>query len=215
MLTKELAEKYGEKAFHKKNTRLKISVNNGLFYICSGFVKLLYEQKKGQVIAIDIYKRNEFFGYFNSENLPGQCKMELIFLEDTELIFIDYQTIHHHSIMDNRLRVDFLRIIKTLLQESLLRFFILSVLKKSEIILHMLYYLASKFGTDLKNGKTLVTVKLTDLDFKELCNTTREKVSRTMASLRKDGIVERKNGHLIISSKEDINKRLSHNYLAL
>ncbi|MGJ7909650.1 hypothetical protein [Neobacillus sp. LXY-1] len=46
MLLNELALKYGKKALYKKNDGLNIHMNNGLYYINRGTVKLLYGHSK-------------------------------------------------------------------------------------------------------------------------------------------------------------------------
>jgi CRP-like cAMP-binding protein len=214
MLLDELAITKGKKAFLKKNDYLNINMNKGLFYINSGAVKLQYGHTKDQVIAIDIYKKGEFFGYLDCVCFTGECHTKLVFLEDTEIIFLDNETIHNHYIFDNNLRVNFLKIFGKLLHDSIQRIFILSSLKKSEIILHMLYYLAIKFGRILNCGRIMVTIKLNNTDIRELCNTTRENVSRTLANLKKDGILEVENGHLIISNKTVLDDLILYNYFA-
>jgi CRP/FNR family transcriptional regulator, cyclic AMP receptor protein len=214
MLLKALAIKYGKKVFHKKNNSLNIHLEKGLFYILNGTVKYLYGHTKDQVIAINIYKGGEFFGYVDSVCFTDKCNMELFFLEDTELIFLDNETIQLHSTLDNNLRVDFIKTIRALLQDSIEKFFVLSILKKNEVIVQMLYYLTIKFGKVLNNGKVLVTVKLNDNDLKELCNTSREKVNRTLSVLKKDGILERKNGFLVISSKEELSSLIPYDFFA-
>jgi CRP/FNR family transcriptional regulator len=214
MLLNELVMKYGDKVSYKKNQELNIKMNHGLFYINRGTVKLLFGHTKKQTIALDIYKRGEFFGYIDRLCFTGECHTKTVFLEDAELLFLDNETIHNHSIMDNSLRVHFLKVFGTLLKDSIQRLFILSALKKSEIIMHMLYYLALKFGRVLESGRIMVTIKLNNTDFREICNTTRENVSRTLSNLKRDGILDVQNGHLIFSSKDVLDDLMLDNYFA-
>jgi CRP/FNR family transcriptional regulator, polysaccharide utilization system transcription regulator len=206
MLLSTFAVKYGEKKFHKKTNCLTINLSKGLFYIRSGAVKLLYGHTKDQVIAVDIYKEGEFFGYVDHLCFTGISHMKIVFLEDTDLIFLNNETLFYHSSMDNKLRVNIFKTIGKLLQDSIERLVILSVFKKREIIMHILYNLAAKFGSVLNNGKIMLSIKLNDTDIKELCNTSRENVNRTLATLIHDGILERKKGYLIFSSKEDLDR---------
>ncbi|WP_338452285.1 Crp/Fnr family transcriptional regulator [Niallia oryzisoli] len=196
MLLKEFAVNYGKKKSYKKNQSIYINADQSLFYIKSGIVKLLYGNHKNQ-LAIDIYKDGELFGYVDSMCSFDECQLKAVFIEDTELTFLNSETFLLHAGMNKEIRIVFNRTIEKLLYDATERIINLSILKKRETIFSILHYLTTKFGKVLNNGKILLKVKLNDTDIKKLCNTSREHVNRTLSVLKNDGILEKENGYFI------------------
>ncbi|WP_394232306.1 Crp/Fnr family transcriptional regulator [Niallia oryzisoli] len=206
MLLKEFAVNYGKKKTFKKNKSFQLNSDQTLFYIKSGIVKLLYGNQKEQ-LAVDIYKEGEFFGYVDGICASDDCQLKAVFIEDTELICLDNETVLDHSAINTDIRISFIRTVEKLLFDATARIINLSILKKRETIFTILHYLTTKFGKVLTNGKIMLKVKLNDTDLKELCHTSREYVNRTLSSLKEEGILEKENGYFVFSSKEDL-KRL-------
>ncbi|WP_071395123.1 Crp/Fnr family transcriptional regulator [Bacillus tuaregi] len=205
MVLKEFAFNYGMRRSYKKHNSIHIHTDQSLFYIKSGIVKLLFVNQRNQ-LAVDIYKEGEFFGYVDGVCTADKGQLQAVFMEDTELLCLDRETVLLHADMNKDIRIYLIRTIGKLLHDVTERIIKLSILKKRESIYSVLYYLTTKFGKVLNDGKIILKVKLNDTDIKELCNTSREYVNRTLSILKNDGILEKANGYYIFSSKEDLNR---------
>ncbi|GAB7388128.1 Crp/Fnr family transcriptional regulator [Bacillaceae bacterium] len=173
-----------------------------VFFIYSGKVKIYRTDLTGREQIISILQTGDMFphtGFFRQGAYPAHAEI----LEETTLIVIlihDFEQllIDHPKLCIKLFRVMGERILdlQNRLEEQVLH-------NTYEQIIMLLLRLSKQYGRDQANGYTRLNIQFTNRELANMIGSSRETISRTLAQLRKEKMVDLDaEGHFLIDTEK-------------
>jgi CRP-like cAMP-binding protein len=204
--------RYQTHTFEKETAVLKAgSAVHSFFYIQEGSVKMSTTSSSGQNLTLHIYQPKSCFPLVSLTESSPQSLYDFFTLTTTKLAQVP--------------RVDFINFIQSDAEVSY--YFLLRMIRGSEGLLKriqqtafvpafnqvagVLLYFALHYGKQQEDEVQLSDMKFTHQDIAEWLGLSRENVSIQMKKLEREGLVNRKNGHIVITQFSEL-QRLQKNY---
>ncbi|MDF1507249.1 Crp/Fnr family transcriptional regulator [Robertmurraya sp. DFI.2.37] len=171
----------------------------GVFFVHSGMVKLTKQNEQGNELIVCMKKKGDIFAeacLFNYGDLTYPATGTMI--KPGEIYFLSTEDFEQELLLNPELAVQMIRYMGETLRDltSIMRdIALLDVYTKT---MKMLERLAEKFGANRCN-RMYIELPLTIQEFSTLIGTSRESVSRVFSKLRKEGLIDIKQKHIIIT----------------
>lgn len=172
---------YKEKNYLEFNRNEFILIDEGIL-----FKYQLYSN--GEYNITNIYDNGSLI-YLNSDNFGLFTKSDCSFYKVSEREL--------NSIKDESIQKNIYEFLKTELIKKNMFIRDFSRFGKSERILSTLVRLCNSFGV-IKNNCIMIDIKLSHTELSQITYMARENVSRTMAKLKKEGIISYERGKIIV-----------------
>ena len=154
----------------------------GVFFVHSGIVKLTKQDEHGNELIVCIKKKGDIFAeaclFNNGETYPATGTM----VKEGEVYFLNTADLEQELLLSPELAVQMIRYMSDSLRDMTMK---------------TLERLAERFGANRCN-QMFIELPLTVQEFSTLVGTSRESVSRVFSKLKKDGLIEIKEKHIII-----------------
>ncbi|WP_237562982.1 Crp/Fnr family transcriptional regulator [Bacillus dakarensis] len=195
----QLIDKRIRKMSFRKSEKImsEFEMAKGVFFVHSGIVKLTKQDEHGNELIVCIKKKGEIFAeaclFNNGETYPATGTM----IKEGEVYFLNTADLEQELLLSPELAVQMIRYMSDSLRDmtSIMRdIALLDVYTKT---MKTLERLAERFGANRCN-QMFIELPLTVQEFSTLVGTSRESVSRVFSKLKKDGLIEIKEKHIII-----------------
>jgi CRP/FNR family cyclic AMP-dependent transcriptional regulator len=160
---------------------------NYMYLVLSGKVKVAKTSASGRETLLAIHKTGDFFGEMSL--LDGQTSPATVSaMEDSKIISVSGTDFHKYLMHNEKVLLQIIQVLCARLRQVWQTQSLSS--SKAEARIRMgIYQLAQKHGVQDAHG-TIIDLKITHQELAEMVGTSRETVTRVIARLREEGIVE-------------------------
>ncbi|MBG9211166.1 Crp/Fnr family transcriptional regulator [Mammaliicoccus sciuri] len=194
-------KKYISSNFPKNNHKVNkyLDFNKNEFILINEGILFKYQlYSNGEYNITNIYD-NDSLIYLNSDNNGIFTK--------TDCSFYNVSEKELDSIKDESIRNDINDFFKTELIKKNMFIRDFSRFGKTERVYSILIRLCNSYGV-FKNNCIMIDIKLSHTELSQITYMARENVSRTMAKLKKEGIISYENGKIIVHKLDFLMKEL-------
>jgi CRP-like cAMP-binding protein len=173
-----------------------------LYFIKSGQVKLFKTTEEGRILNLSIVREGDLIGelgmtgdgiYGYSAEVIENTEFGIILEKDLEILLLRF----------GEFAVAFTKWMALQHRTTQTKFRDLLLFGKPGALASTLIRLCNSYGVITKDGIRIAT-KLTNTELADFIGSTRESVNRMLSDLKKDGIVDMDNGHLLIKSLNEL-----------
>ena len=166
---------------------LEEETGNYMYLVLAGKVKVAKSSSGGKETILAIHKTGDFFGEMSL--LDGKTAPATVTaMEDSKIISVSGPDFHKYLMHNENVLMQIINVLCARLRQ-VWQTQSLSSSKADERIRTCIYELAQKHGVKDNYG-TIIDLKITHQELAEMVGTSRETVTRVIARLRKEGIVE-------------------------
>ncbi|MEB3102668.1 Crp/Fnr family transcriptional regulator [Ferviditalea candida] len=173
-----------------------------LYYIRSGRVKLLKSTEDGRNLILSIMRQGDLFGELGSFG-EGLNSFSAEIIEDADIGIIQKKDLEVLLYQHGDFAVEFMKWMAMMHQTTQSKFRDLLFYGKQGALASTLIRMSNSYGVHCTEG-TRLNIKLTNAEIADMIGATRESVNRMLSAFKDEGIVEMKNGKLVIRRMEDL-----------
>ena len=160
---------------------------NYMYLVLSGKVKVAKTSSSGRETILAIHKTGDFFGEMSL--LDGQTAPATVSaMEDAKIISVSGTDFHKYLMHNEKVLLQIINVLCARLR-SVWQTQSLSSSKADARIRMGIYQLAKRHGVQDAHG-TIIDLKITHQELAEMVGTSRETVTRVIARLREEGVIE-------------------------
>jgi len=160
---------------------------NYMYLVLSGKVKVAKTSSSGKETLLAIHKTGDFFGEMSL--LDGKTAPATVSaMEDSKLISVSGKDFHKYLMHNETVLLQIINVLCARLRQ-VWQTQSLSSSKADARICMGIYQLAKRHGVQDAHG-TIIDLKITHQELAEMVSTSRETVTRVIARLREEGIIE-------------------------
>lgn len=191
---------YAKKKHYASNTHVFMQDEPllNVYFIQSGKVKIYKTDIDGNEQIVNILQKDDMFphqGFFQKGNYPAHAEV----IEEATLIFIPIDSFEQFLLTHPEVCVKMFRVLSDMIIDLQSRLEQKILYNVREQIILMLMRLCKRNGEKLNDETYRLTVPFTNQELANMIGTSRETISRTLSSFKKEDIVDTdKNGHLVI-----------------
>lgn len=182
-------------------------VNNSLYYLLDGKVKLTKLNESGKDLTLSLYFPGDLFGEYDATNIQSNSFSAQV-IEYSEVGVIQQNELEILLKQDMELAAEFTQWQSQIRRYVQLKLRDLLLYGKNGALASILVRAANTYG--IQRGNTiLITEKFTNYDLANLIGATRETVNRLLSVFKKDGLIQTANGRieiLDITALKEINR---------
>jgi len=176
--------------FHEEET------GNYMYIVLSGKVKVMKSTNAGRESLLAIHQPGDFFGEMSL--LDGRTSPATVSaMEDCKIVSISPQDFTSHLMTNQKVMHQIIRVLCARLRQVWSQIHVLSHSSADARIRAGILQLSSRHGLPDTRG-VLINLKITHQELAEMVGTSRETVSRTIAHLRRLGILKVDQRRLIL-----------------
>ncbi len=173
------------------------SINNSLFFISSGLVKLSFRNEDGNLLTIDMMQTGEIFGETALTNDMSQsCFVEAV--EDTTVFVIHKNDFLHIAETDPELILEIAELISQRLGSIKNKLVAMTFKTIKDRLINVLFDLAEQFG-EKDNGKIYIRFNLTHQDLAYMIGTSREYTSIILGELKRKNLISKCGKEIVLN----------------
>ena len=160
---------------------------NYMYLVLSGKVKVAKSTSSGRETILAIHKAGDFFGEMSL--LDGQTAPATVSaMEDSKIISVSGTDFHRYLMHNEKILLQIINVLCARLRQVWQKQSLSS--SKADARIRMgIYDLAKRHGVQDAHG-TIIDLKITHQELAEMVGTSRETVTRVIARLREEGIIE-------------------------
>lgn len=172
-----------------------------VFFISEGKVKIYKADLNGKEQIVAIQKKGDMFphvGFFRKGGYPAFSEV----LQDAQIVVIPISEFEKVLIENPELSIKVFKVLgekivdlQDRLEEQILN-------NTYEQIIKLLIRLGKLHGSKINNGLVVLKGEFTNKDLANMIGTTRETVSRTLTKLKKEKLIEIKDGDMLFNIDE-------------
>ena len=160
---------------------------NYMYLVLTGKVKVAKSSSAGRETILAIHKAGDFFGEMSL--LDGKTAPATVSaMEDSKIISVSGSDFHRHLMHNEKVLLQIIDVLCARLRQ-VWQTQSLSSSKADARIRMGIYELAKRHGIQDAHG-TIIDLKITHQELAEMVGTSRETVTRVIARLREEGIIE-------------------------
>jgi CRP/FNR family transcriptional regulator, cyclic AMP receptor protein len=166
---------------------LEEETGNYMYLVLSGKVKVSKAGTGGKETILAIHRTGDFFGEMSL--LDGKTSPATVSaMEDAKIISVSGADFHKHLMHNEKVMLQIIHVLCARLRQVWQTQSVSSSTADARIRMGI-YQLAKKHGIRDAHG-TIIDLKITHQELAEMVGTSRETVTRTLAHLREQGIIE-------------------------
>jgi CRP/FNR family cyclic AMP-dependent transcriptional regulator len=166
---------------------LEEDTGNYMYLVLTGKVKVAKSTSSGKETILAIHKAGDFFGEMSL--LDGKTAPATVSaMEDSKIISVSGTDFHKHLMHNEKVLLQIINVLCARLRQ-VWQTQSLSSSKADARICMGIYELAKRHGVQDAHG-TIIDLKITHQELAEMVGTSRETVTRVIARLREEGIIE-------------------------
>ncbi|MBN2317791.1 MAG: Crp/Fnr family transcriptional regulator [Acidobacteria bacterium] len=160
---------------------------NYMYLVLTGKVKVAKSTSSGRETILAIHKAGDFFGEMSL--LDGKTSPATVSaMEDSKIISVSGTDFHKYLMNNEKVLLQIINVLCTRLRQVWQKQSLSS--SKADARIRMgIYDLAQRHGVQDAHG-TIIDLKITHQELSEMVGTSRETVTRVIARLREEGILE-------------------------
>lgn len=174
---------------YRRNQVIFVEEETGsyMYLVLTGKVKVAKTSSSGRETILAIHKTGDFFGEMSL--LDGQTAPATVSaMEDSKIISVSGRDFHRHLMHNEKVLLQIINVLCGRLRQ-VWQTQSLSSSKADARIRMGIYQLAKRHGVQDARG-TIIDLKITHQELAEMVGTSRETVTRVIAHLREEGIIE-------------------------
>ncbi len=160
---------------------------NYMYLVLTGKVKVSKSTSSGRETILAIHKAGDFFGemsLLDGETAPATVSA----MEDSKIISVSGTDFHRYLMHNEKVLLQIINVLCARLRQVWKKQSLSSSKADSRICMGI-YDLAKRHGVQDAHG-TIIDLKITHQELAEMVGTSRETVTRVIARLREEGIIE-------------------------
>lgn len=182
-------------------------INNNLYYLIDGKVKLTKLNEFGKDLTMSVYFPGDLFGEYDSTNVQANSFTAQV-IEDSQIGIIQQNDLELLLKQDMELAVEFAQWQSQVGRYIQLKLRDLLLYGKNGALASTLVRAANTYGIQ-QSESILISEKITNYDLAKLIGATRETVNRLLNAFKKDGLIQSTSGRieiLDIAGLKEINR---------
>ncbi|WP_407926416.1 Crp/Fnr family transcriptional regulator [Aquibacillus kalidii] len=179
-----------------------------IYIIVSGRIQIGKISPDGRELTLRICAKGDIVGELAlyTENIKYILNAKA--MEDTELVVVKKQALEERLLEDNRLAIEFMKLMSNNYRKDQTKFRDLVLHGKKGALYSTLIRLTNSYGIK-KNDDILIDIILTNQELANFCGTSRESVNRLLNELKRNEIISIKKGKITVHHlqflKDEIN----------
>ncbi len=183
---------------YRKNNVIFVEEETGkyMYIVLSGKVKVAKTTLGGKESILAIHQAGDFFG--EMALLDGMTSPATVSaMEDCKIISISVSDFHNHLMSNEKVVKQIIQVLCSRLRQVWAQIQALSYSTADARIRAVIHQLAVRHGIRDARG-IIIDLKITHQELAEMVGTSRETVTRTLARLRKQGIIQLEQRRMIL-----------------
>lgn len=181
--------------------------NSQLYFLLDGKVNLTKLNKFGKNLTLTVYFPEDLFGEYDL-SLSQKNSYSALAIESSQIGIIKHKDLQAKLMDNGNLAAEFFQWQSLQRQYVYLKLRDLLLYGKNGALASTLIRAANTYGYE-KDGKIILSEKLTNNDLAQLIGATRETVNRLLAALKKDGLITIENRKIEILNLTGL-KQINH-----